>query len=620
MKSKSVFAVLATLILLVGFFGIFQPVSAQDQAGTTLTAEVQEATPYYKVMYQWTLDKSVYPATWDLFSGDSGASLYTVTATKSAGTLLGFIDGQVCVANTGAEATQGLKIAVHVTLPPDTADVAYQTIVFQSGELAAGASACYHVMAYVNPTVLAGKTFKLTADITINNHSGHLGEPFGPSPSLTGNFPATPNYVFNNSLDVADTNGQSWHFTDTSVVNYSQTFTCTADEGKHENTVSATQIINETPKPISDSASVQVNCYDLAVAKDASASFQRKYTWGIDKIADFSSLTLSPGQFYTLPYSVRVDVTGHTDSQFAASGNITVTNPAPIPATLNSLNDVIAGGVTANVICPVSFPYNLAAGGSLSCTYSASLPDSADRLNTATAVLQNYAYGSDGSKAAAGTTNFSGAANVSFASATINEVDECISVSDTLFGNLGTVCKNEAPKTFTYSVSVGGYGTCGEYYVDNTASFITNDTFTPGSDNWRVTITVPCATGCSLTPGYWKTHSSFGPAPYDDTWAQVGENTSFFLSGKSWYQALWTSPQGNAYYILAHAYIAAHLNQLNGADVSAVAAQLAWAEGFFATTSPSAALSKSTRTYVLSVASILDNYNNGLIGPGHCSE
>ncbi|GAP12518.1 hypothetical protein LARV_00254 [Longilinea arvoryzae] len=616
MKSKSIFAALAMLILVIGLFGIFQPVSAQDQAGTTLTAVVQEATPFYKVTYQWTLDKSVYPATWDLFAGDSGTSLYTVTATKSAGTLLGFIDGQVCVTNSGAEATQGLKIAVHVTLPPDTTDVALSTIVFQSGELAAGASQCYHIMAYVDPTLLAGKVFKLTADITIDNHSGHIGEPFGPSPSLTGNFPSSPNYVFNNSLDVSDTNGQSWHFTDTSVVNYSKTFTCNADEGRHDNTVSATQIINETPKPISDTASVQVNCHDLTVAKDASTSLQRKYTWSIDKIADFAALTLSPGQFYTVPYSVMVNVTGHTDSQFAASGNITVTNPAPMAATINAVSDGIAGGITASVVCPVSFPYSLAAGGTLNCTYSASLPDAADRLNTASAVLQNHAYGSNGSATPSGTTHFSGTANVSFASATINEVDECISVTDSMLGNLGTVCKNEAPKTFTYSVNVGGYGTCGEYYVDNTASFTTNDTFTPGSDNWRVTVTVPCATGCSLTPGYWKTHSSYGPAPYDGTWAQVGENTPFYLSGKSWYDVLWTTPQGgNAYYILAHAYIAAHLNQLNGADVSAVASQLAWAEGFFTTT-----LSKSTRTYVLSVASILDNYNNGLIGPGHCSE
>ncbi len=46
----------------------------------------------------------------------------------------------------------------------------------------------------------------------------------------------------------------------------------------------------------------------------------------------------------------------------------------------------------------------------------------------------------------------------------------------------------------------------------------------------------PCNQGCTLTPGYWKTHSRRGPAPYDDTWAQLGpsqETKAFFLSGKT---------------------------------------------------------------------------------------
>ena len=118
----------------------------------------------------------------------------------------------------------------------------------------------------------------------------------------------------------------------------------------------------------------------------------------------------------------------------------------------------------------------------------------------------------------------------------------------------------------------------------NIASFTTNDTGTTGSSSWTVDINVPCAGGCSLTPGYWKTHSEFGPAPYDDTWAQLpnGASTPFYLSGKTYYQVLWTAPQGNAYYILAHAFIAAKLNGLNGADTSAISSQLDWAEAFFA--------------------------------------
>jgi hypothetical protein len=129
--------------------------------------------------------------------------------------------------------------------------------------------------------------------------------------------------------------------------------------------------------------------------------------------------------------------------------------------------------------------------------------------------------------------------------------------------------------------------------------------------------------GCTLTFGYWKTHSKYGPAPYDDLWAFIGEDTPFFLSGKSWYQVLWNSPKGgNAYYILAHQYIAATLNTLNKtSSTQQVNEALAWAkESFFNNYTPSLNLTSNVRNQALFYADLLDQYNNGLIGPGHCSE
>lgn len=132
---------------------------------------------------------------------------------------------------------------------------------------------------------------------------------------------------------------------------------------------------------------------------------------------------------------------------------------------------------------------------------------------------------------------------------------------------------------------------------------------------------VTCGGNCTLTPGYWKTHSGYGPAPYDDTWAMVEEGTLFFGGPKSWYEVLWTSPKkGNAYYILAHAYIAAYLNGKNGADTSAIATQLAHADVLLGAHEPSDKLPKAVHQDLIQTAGILDQYNNGLTGPGHCSE
>jgi hypothetical protein len=134
----------------------------------------------------------------------------------------------------------------------------------------------------------------------------------------------------------------------------------------------------------------------------------------------------------------------------------------------------------------------------------------------------------------------------------------------------------------------------------------------------------PRSGGCTLTPGYWKTHSKYGPAPYNSTWEQVGEDTPFFLSEQTYYEVLWTSPSGNAYYNLSFHYIAAGLNFLNGADPSAAQAAYDEATALFETYTPAeiAALrgNNSIRQKFIYLAGILGDYNEGFIGPGHCDD
>jgi hypothetical protein len=193
-------------------------------------------------------------------------------------------------------------------------------------------------------------------------------------------------------------------------------------------------------------------------------------------------------------------------------------------------------------------------------------------------------------------------------------VDGSVNVDDTngmswLFSDSGSVSYT---KTFKCDEDKGTH--------DNTATIRE----TGQSDDARVTVTCtpPPDDGCTLTQGYWKTHSKYGPAPYDSTWALIGEDTAFFSSGQTWYQAINTSSAGgNAYYILAHQYIAAKLNLAAGASSTpAVAAALASADAFFATYTPSSTLSKAVRAQAISDAGTLAGYNEGGIGPGHCPD
>jgi hypothetical protein len=212
-----------------------------------------------------------------------------------------------------------------------------------------------------------------------------------------------------------------------------------------------------------------------------------------------------------------------------------------------------------------------------------------------------------------------------FASAAVREHDACVAVTDDRAGELGTVCLDH---TFAYALDIGPYEARGvtETFA-NMALAVATDTGATWVDGWSVTVTIPpCEVGCTLTPGYWKTHAGDRPPPFDDAWLALpaGPATPFFLVGASYEEVLWTVPRGNPYYILAHAYIAAELNVANGASATAVAAELDEARALFEAYAPAdiAALRRGSplAARMTWLAGRLDRYNNGLVGPGHCDE
>lgn len=586
----------------------------------------KDAATAFKRTYNWKIDKSVTPATWDLFRGDSGTSAYSIAVTKDGHTDSDWtVNGHITVQNPAPMVATLNSVADVVA--PAIAGAVDCGVTFPYALAAGGTLACTY-----SANLPDGADRINTATATLQN-----------TPSGTTGFSGTaavkfgdPTTEVNTTIHVDDSNGSSWSFSDSGTVTYNKTFTCDADAGKHDNTAT----IRETGQ--SASASVTVNCHALEVTKDATPSLKRTYHWTIDKSADQSSLTLAINQAFLVNYSVSVGLdktnyppNGYVDTDFAASGNITVHNPAPVNATLNSLADVITGVGAASVSCNVTFPYTLVAGGTLNCTYSASLPDTAQRTNTATATLQNYNYASDGAATAGGSTDFSGTASIDFATATINQVDRCINVTDTYAGTLGTVCAGDAPKTFTYSRSIGAYTTCGDRTVDNTATFTTNDTQATGSASVTINIHVPCQ-GCTLTIGYWKTHAggvgmnadkvtpllpqslgtSGGTKSIQVNTAALAVQLLSFKGSNNVFDA------ANGINKLYAQLLAAKLNLANGADGSIVTATITAADAFLASNNSLSwsSLSKTQKNQVLGWLTILDNYNNGLVGPGHCSE
>jgi hypothetical protein len=224
-----------------------------EQVGTSLTATIS-ATGHFTRTFPWTINKSVTPTSLNVFPGGTGTAVYTITVTKGTGVDAAFIDGQVCVTNTGAVTTQNLTIVANLTMPPSSAIIASVPVdVSQHPVLAPGETFCYNYRVDI-PTgsIVPGGFYKVTADITITNHSGHIGTPFGPSPSATITLPTSP-MLINDTIHVDDTHGVSLTFSASGSQTYDKTFTC-ENAGTNVNTAT----IRETGQQ--SSASVTVTC------------------------------------------------------------------------------------------------------------------------------------------------------------------------------------------------------------------------------------------------------------------------------------------------------------------------------------------------------------------------
>jgi len=578
-----------------------------------LEIEKTAHTSYIRT-FDWTIEKSTDVDALNLFKGDSDEIEYTVEVTKDSGTDSDhMVSGTITITNSTvidaeiADVSDELTGAIGVTVDCG--------VVFPYTLVASSTLECSYEHDLDDDTELTN-----TATVELDN-----GTEYSDDADVTF---GEPDELINDEVDVYDLlDGlveQINESTSTSAVyTYKYEYSCDSDEGTHTNVAAVTG--DDDTELDSDDATIDVNCYDLTVEKDANTSFTRTWTWEIDKIGSVTELDLAPGMIYPVDYDVEVDATSE-DSAWAVTGTITITNPAPINASLATVTDAIFDGIEALVSCP---SLTVLANDTLECTYSADLPNADTRTNTATAELTNG-------------TEYSGNASVDFTGATMTEIDEMIDLTDTLYGNLGTVdaTVDTLPKSYEYTIDVGPYEqeACGEtYQVDNTAELTTNDTSTSVDDSWNVEVRVQCV--CSLTQGFWKTHndSFHGGAPSYDGWynlAQSKELTEFYLSGQTWYEVFWTAPKGNAYYNMAHQYEAAKLNYLNGAWAPGIAEALADAEDILNTYTPSdlePPKGKAKKAWMKTMSSVVDEvkelagvfgaFNEGETNPaGHCSE
>ncbi len=336
-----------------------------------------------------------------------------------------------------------------------------------------------------------------------------------------------------------------------------------------------------------------------------------------------SAVELKVGETADVDYTVTVTPTS-TDKNILVSGSITVNNPWHVPAAItvaDSLPDAVIND------CPTS----IAAKSTVTCNYTAELSNVKDGMNRATV-----------------TANFGKADRVVTTEASYtfdepaNESDETVTVTDSRLPDWSKeFFAADGEMTHEYKLKVGPYDKAGTYPFDNTASYLTNDTGKTDSHDATVTVTVPeppvvdpgdggddnddpvvTIPGCTLTQGYWKNHAKQGNAKYDATWDLIkpnGDYSPFFGSGMDYYAVLKESVVGNQYLNLAEQYIAAKLNTLKGAGASQeVTNAIADAEVIFQRATGTTLSSDADVEAAKKYNTLLTDYNEGNIAPGHC--
>jgi hypothetical protein len=117
---------------------------------------------------------------------------------------------------------------------------------------------------------------------------------------------------------------------------------------------------------------------------------------------------------------------------------------------------------------------------------------------------------------------------------------------------------------------------------------------------------------CTYTLGYWKNH----PESWTVTSLTIGTVT---YSATDLMNILNQQPQGNGLISLAHQLITAKLNIAQGADPSSINATIAAADAQIGgLVIPPVGGGFLTPGSTSSKTQALDDFNNGLTGPGHC--
>lgn len=225
---------------------------------------------------------------------------------------------------------------------------------------------------------------------------------------------------------------------------------------------------------------------ELTIVDADLGGYDLSYGWTIEKSAATGMVHTAGGALGTATYTVTVGHDAGTVSDVRVLGDITITNPNAAPVFVNGATVQLTDGLASeDFTCfvmddgPMSIPANDATTLTYACTLTELPEEPLTAVAQATWDDQTLANGADLPGGSVEVT-----AGIGFTVDTTT--DECVAVTDSSQGTLGTVCVGDAdPTVFTYEGTIAGpSGTC--TVNGNTATYTTNDTATTGSAEAKV--------------------------------------------------------------------------------------------------------------------------------------
>jgi hypothetical protein len=456
------------------------------------------ATPSWEQTFTWTIEKTATPTLSKIFVGDKTDVKYIITVTATPTANVYEVSGTITIDNPNPD---GVVYATILDEVWDGAVLEGSQDLTPGGPIPIPSGVSTYDYSITLSDVVVGKTYtnKVTVEVTQPVSRTYYAEE-------TFSFTA-PTELVDEEVDVEDSYQGflgTVHYSDSpETFEYVRTFGPYSAVGSNLIVNAATATGKDTGSVWTDSATVEIQVFDIGVSKTADTYWKRVFNWTVEKVVEAAQLQPFINDQIEVRYTIDVVKAVDTDT-FKVNGTITIVNNNPSKSAEVEVVDKIYDG-TSVVASQDLGTHTIAPGATLTLDYEIFFTPEIgiEYTNVVHVELENNLWKLDAAQSYLYNTEFTGATFFTFTepttivddSATVEEVettpDGFSAVVD--WGTQGpppwTVTDSIAI-VFTKNITVVDAEPCNWYDMPNTVTLTESDTGAVRQDSALVSIHV----------------------------------------------------------------------------------------------------------------------------------